>query len=94
MEEKIAEAARGRWKGRQTGMCCFLPANTDPCKSRGEGEQRRGVLGPGENHVVQEVCRNALGVEGGRGVRKGREGDRHKGRDIDLIYVPMCPHSS
>lgn len=31
MEEKIAEASRGRWKGRQTGMCRFLPANPDPC---------------------------------------------------------------
>lgn len=57
------------------------------CKNRGAGEQRRCVLGLGENHVVEEVCRNALCVEGQRDVRKGREGYRHKGRDIWGAYI-------
>lgn len=50
------------------------------CKSGSLQEQRRGrrievYWGGGENHMVEEICSNALGVEGGKGYKK-KEGMR------------------
>lgn len=39
-DRDLREGRWRSWKGRQTGMCCFLPANLDPCKSRGEGTEQ------------------------------------------------------
>lgn len=56
---------------RQTNWNVLFP----DCKSGSLQEQRRGrrievYWGGGENHMVEKICSNALGVEGGKGCKK------------------------
>lgn len=52
MEEKNSRGGKGEMERQtnwnvSTGICRFLPANPDPCKSRREGGEHRKSIGEG-----------------------------------------------